>query len=415
MKSFRENLSKLKLCRRRRDQVGAFAALTVSLAFMVLVPLAVLAFELQHAQLVQKQLRVVSDAAALAAALAFKDSKYLNDSDKKLDAQAAAVEFVRRNNAAGKSFGNVQLVSSVAGAHPNAGDIQLAFDYDSSKEVVIINMAYGYRPTFANFLSLAPLLVNSKSNIGVKGKADVVIAVDVSGSMFNGSPPQPWTDEKNAIMNFCDILKSSAKDNVHMGMVIFAEHASGHAGADYRFTGKTVELSQTDPRYDEIKLVLSPINTNLGNTNTQGALEQAQKMITGPGHRYDADPYILLITDGLPTAYYSGSTAITGSAALPKALSQGDLIKVATVSTTPPPNPDGTIPPATPPKHIMVHSLGFFHGGTADMRDGKDFLDSLNLRANQSSAPGQVYVVDTIDKFKEFLLKMAKEDLGLVN
>lgn len=117
---------------------------------------------------------------------------------------------------------------------------------------------------------------------------DVVLAIDVSGSMNNDNdiPPQPLTDAVAAASSFAD--RVGEEDQV--GIVRFATEASvvqpltlQHSSAAAAI--RSLEISEAD---------------ETGFTNTAAAIEQAAMTLSSS--RPDARRALVLLTDGLPTA-----------------------------------------------------------------------------------------------------------------
>jgi Mg-chelatase subunit ChlD len=119
---------------------------------------------------------------------------------------------------------------------------------------------------------------------------DVVLAIDLSGSMNNdgGTPPEPVTAALAAASNFAANL--SSKDRA--GVVTFATSAL-----------TPVELTTTHSS------TAATINTftiatadETGFTNTSAALIAAETELNSSRHNVDARRVLILLTDGLPTA-----------------------------------------------------------------------------------------------------------------
>jgi Flp pilus assembly protein TadG len=401
-----------------RSQRGAFSVLTAMLAFLVIVPIGLLSFELQRAELAQKQLRVTSDAAALASALACRDltGSY---ADKQQYAINAAVQMLQRNNAIGKPFGSVTTTNSTAGAHPKIGDAVVAVNYDQDNQLVTIDVAYGYNPAFGSYLGInnVPLTVNSKAGTGASTKSDIVIAFDISCSMFAEPGNQPMTSARVAMMNFIDELKANP-DN-HVGLIVYGTKVSGSTDPSnannnqYPVPTGMIGLDQNHDNFDTVKVAISQLTTCNGSTNTTGAIQQATTMITGPGHRKDAQAYVLLVTDGMPNFWYPLPNAQDYNIGKSTSLQAGtDLQNKFKAATAPSANST-----PTPTQPVILHSLGFFHGVSAPgtpnpMIFGPQFLDELQ---KSSGGYGKVYIANNIAEFIDALKKLAHNDLGLVN
>lgn len=120
--------------------------------------------------------------------------------------------------------------------------------------------------------------------------SDVVIAIDLSGSMDNdgGDPPQPISDTLIAAKKFASRLG----ENDQAAVVTFASQASVNdtLTKDHAQTAKIIE-----------GLSIAPAE-QLGYTNTSAAFVAAQSEFSSPRHSPDARRALVLLTDGLPTA-----------------------------------------------------------------------------------------------------------------
>lgn len=119
---------------------------------------------------------------------------------------------------------------------------------------------------------------------------DVVLAIDVSGSMNNDStePPQPLTDALRAASTFVNDLDT----NDQVALVTFATDAqvrqtlsNNHAEAATIISALTIEPKE-----------------ETGFTNTRAALEAATTLVSDASHNENARRVIVLLTDGLPTS-----------------------------------------------------------------------------------------------------------------
>lgn len=119
---------------------------------------------------------------------------------------------------------------------------------------------------------------------------DVVVAIDLSGSMNNdgGTPPEPISSVLKAAESFVGQLR--AEDRV--SLVTFATKGR----IDVPLT------LDTDLAQGEIaSLVIDPAEER-GTTNTGDGLLQAQTELNSPRHNPDARSVVVLLTDGLATA-----------------------------------------------------------------------------------------------------------------
>ena len=126
--------------------------------------------------------------------------------------------------------------------------------------------------------------------------SDVVVGIDLSGSMNNdgSTPPEPVTSALKAAENF--VLRFKEKDQA--AVVTFASTAKTPATLQ-RDHAKTAALIAA--------LSIAPEEEN-GYTNTVAALRAAQTELTSERHSEDARRVLVLLTDGLPTA--KGDTVI---------------------------------------------------------------------------------------------------------
>ena len=119
---------------------------------------------------------------------------------------------------------------------------------------------------------------------------DVVLAIDLSGSMNNDgdNPPEPLTSVKNAASAFIGRLGS---DDM-VGVVTFATEAT-----------TTINLSADKAKAALIvsELVIDPEEES-GSTNTGMAIGLAGFEVTSERHNPDARKVVVLLTDGLATA-----------------------------------------------------------------------------------------------------------------
>ncbi|MEK7462645.1 MAG: vWA domain-containing protein [Patescibacteria group bacterium] len=125
--------------------------------------------------------------------------------------------------------------------------------------------------------------------------SDIVMAIDLSGSMNNdgGDPPQPVTDALLAAKQFVSSLKSEDKAAV----VTFASEAV-----------TVSELSKNHLGTADIigRLNINPVD-ELGFTNTAAGIKAAATELASARHSTDSRRAVVLLTDGLPTA--PGDTA----------------------------------------------------------------------------------------------------------
>lgn len=119
---------------------------------------------------------------------------------------------------------------------------------------------------------------------------DVVLAIDLSGSMNNDgdNPPQPVTRALEAAGKFVEELNT--KDQV--GVVTFATKAE--------------EITSLTSSHEQIAEAVRGLSINpkeeAGFTNTVDALKLSSSILNSNSHNGDARRVLVLLTDGLPTA-----------------------------------------------------------------------------------------------------------------
>lgn len=129
---------------------------------------------------------------------------------------------------------------------------------------------------------------------------DVVVAIDLSGSMNNdgANPPQPVTDALKAAGQFVNSLKEGDQ----VAVVTFATRASVMT----EMTNITGAVANSI-----LGLEIEPTEET-GFTNTVDALLTAQKELNSERHNENARRVLVLLTDGLPTI--SGSEDVVSKA-----------------------------------------------------------------------------------------------------
>lgn len=119
---------------------------------------------------------------------------------------------------------------------------------------------------------------------------DVVVAIDLSGSMNNdgGTPAQPISDVLTAASTFVSQLR---KDD-RIGVVTFASTAATPLMLSNDVTAAALAITKLriDPKEEK------------GTTNTGEALAAAAAELDSPRHNIDARKIVVLLTDGLATA-----------------------------------------------------------------------------------------------------------------
>jgi Mg-chelatase subunit ChlD len=173
---------------------------------------------------------------------------------------------------------------------------------------------------------------------------DVVVAIDLSGSMNNdgANPPQPITSVLSAAEAFVENLR----EDDQVSVVTFASDAK-------TVLPLTKDLSAAASLIKNLKI--EPVEER-GTTNTGAGLASAKTELTSPRHSKDARTVVVLLTDGLATA--PGDTAAAEAFALGAASS-------------------------TKAEDITVFTIGL--GATVNM----DFLRTI------ASTPGQAFAAPT--------------------
>lgn len=118
---------------------------------------------------------------------------------------------------------------------------------------------------------------------------DVVVAIDLSGSMNNdgGTPPQPITDALASAADF--VARLGEKDQ--SGVVTFATNSSLEAQLSSSHISAATKINS---------LLIRPEEES-GSTNTASALELAAAELSSERHNENARRVLVLLTDGLPT------------------------------------------------------------------------------------------------------------------
>lgn len=119
---------------------------------------------------------------------------------------------------------------------------------------------------------------------------DVVIAIDLSGSMNNdgGTPPQPITSVLTAASSFTGQLRPLDR----VGVVTFATNSSTPVQlvSDVTSVGNSIKALTINPKEET------------GNTNTGAGIAAARVELNSSRHNPDARKVVVLLTDGLATA-----------------------------------------------------------------------------------------------------------------
>lgn len=119
---------------------------------------------------------------------------------------------------------------------------------------------------------------------------DVVLAIDLSGSMNNdgGTPPEPVT----AVLQAASAFVANLHPEDRVSVVTFASKAQVAIPLSNSATATALAIK---------KLVIDP-KEEQGTTNTGDALAAAQTELNSARHNPDARRVIVLLTDGLATA-----------------------------------------------------------------------------------------------------------------
>lgn len=119
---------------------------------------------------------------------------------------------------------------------------------------------------------------------------DVILAIDLSGSMNNDSanPPQPVT----AVLSSAQSFVSRIKDKDQVSVVTFASEADTRLqfSNDVSRAASVINTLGIDPEEET------------GNTNTGDAFAHAMAEFTSQRHNQDARKVLVVLTDGLATA-----------------------------------------------------------------------------------------------------------------
>ncbi|MGG1611017.1 IPT/TIG domain-containing protein [Paenibacillus phoenicis] len=140
--------------------------------------------------------------------------------------------------------------------------------------------------------------VSGSGDVNFVKPNDIILIIDRSGSMVSGE--DKMTNAKNAAKGFIDLVDFSKH---RIGIVDFS--------SDVKYKGLS-----SDP--NDLKNYINGIQAG-GGTNTKSSIEKARELLSN--HRTDAQPVILLLTDGEATEPTNPETARV------KALEQAGLAK----------------------------------------------------------------------------------------
>lgn len=192
-----------------RSQKGTIVVLVLSLAIMVILPIGLYGFEIARLFLAQAQLRSACDAAALAGALVMSKESSDSEEAKKARAKEAALNFFRKNLVVSGSLANAMLSGNVKSDNPEQGKSTFDLDFESNGKVRAL-ASFGLTSAFGGMLGLKSNTIRANSLAGHGGlEGDVVVAVDLSGSMGGMSQSVIYTRTYNGITKKIDYTLSA--------------------------------------------------------------------------------------------------------------------------------------------------------------------------------------------------------------
>lgn len=119
--------------------------------------------------------------------------------------------------------------------------------------------------------------------------SDIVLAIDLSGSMNNdgGTPPEPIT----SVLRSAEAFTGKLGELDQLALVTYATDASivSTLTSDHGSIGRMVSNLSIDPVEER------------GSTNTGDAINRAREELTSARHNADARKVLILLTDGLAT------------------------------------------------------------------------------------------------------------------
>lgn len=168
---------------RMRGQNGAVSALLVIVAFFILLPVGLVAFEVSRMCMAQSQLKVACDSAALAAATSAVsfDGSVSNESIR--HGQSVALALFQENSILGHPMQEAGITDNAENINPGADQALVNINFDQKDRVVTATAVYGAVPTFAKFLGVSTTPIKAKAKASL-AKVDLMIAVDTSISML---------------------------------------------------------------------------------------------------------------------------------------------------------------------------------------------------------------------------------------
>lgn len=274
--------------KRTRKASGSFTVTAFVAAILILLPLGLYAFEVARLNLAAFQLRVATDAAALAAASYMQNVKF-DDSKEREKAKQAALEYVKRNVVTGVSLLSASLSNSVQEDNPESGKstFDLIFNKDMSVTAVA---AFGLQPAFAKFLGLESVPVRVNSTAGPAGLiGDICIIVDLSGSMSVSTKSVVYKRKFDGTQLTHSIAKNSTVSPN------FGESGSTYVVPDPATTDftRSEKLKGLANAPDDVKLA-ALVEAKLGNLENAGIYESSHanlsplakyNLVPGPGYQ----------------------------------------------------------------------------------------------------------------------------------
>ncbi len=190
--------------RKMRSERGSIVVLVLSLAIMVILPIGLYGFEIARLFLAQAQLRSACDAAALAGALIMSKESTGTEAEKKAKAKEAALAFFRRNLVVSGSLADAILSPNVKNDSPTQGKSTFDLDFESDGRVRAL-ASFGLASAFGGMLGIDSNTIRANSLAGHGGlEGDVVIVVDLSGSMGDKSQSVIFSRAYNAVTKKID-------------------------------------------------------------------------------------------------------------------------------------------------------------------------------------------------------------------
>lgn len=218
----------------------------------------------------------------------------LVDPELWLPASAGREQFIVENRELKGADTSPRLIASVRNtALTEAKDVEIvATIFDARKNPLtasrtIVPLFLGEETKDVVFTWPEPIAKTIRS---CEVPTDVILAIDLSGSMNNdgGTPPQPVTSVLRAAEAFAERLNDGDK----LGVVTYATSASTPSvlSTDTEAVSAAIGKLSIDPKEET------------GNTNTGEALRAALAEMESARHNPDARKVIVLLTDGLATA-----------------------------------------------------------------------------------------------------------------